>query len=159
MNAFPHNAEPETMTPQLFVAAVNMSRRIASSVSVPPPATLSQRDVPGLSRAAIPLLQSTGITGISVGVNGASLPPAVPRSFVWRDESSKEEVRHPFIYGERATRDRRASPPCRCWSCITPAATAASWLRMQCSRPTASRRSSRAAMPVPALKFCVTART
>ena len=87
MNAFPHNAEPETMTPELFVAAVNMSRSIASSVSVPPPATLSQRDVPGLSRAAIPLLQSTGITGISVGVNGASLPPAVPRSFVWRDES------------------------------------------------------------------------
>ena len=38
------------------------------------------------------LVISTGITGISVGVNGASLPPAVPKAFVWRDESSKEEV-------------------------------------------------------------------
>ena len=92
MNAFPHNAEPETMTPQLLQAAVRMSRDLSSPLSIPPPATLSQRDVPGLSRSAIPLLKSTGITGISVGVNGASLPPAVPRAFVWRDESSDSEV-------------------------------------------------------------------
>jgi hypothetical protein len=92
MNAFPHNSQPETMTPELFVAAVQMSRDISSRLSIPPPATLSQRDVPGLSRAAIPLLRSTGVSGISVGVNGASLPPSVPNAFVWRDESSAEEV-------------------------------------------------------------------
>ncbi len=30
----PHNAEPETMTPELFIAAVNMSRSIASDLSI-----------------------------------------------------------------------------------------------------------------------------
>ncbi len=94
MNAFPHNAEPETMTPELFVAALNISRSIAFDLSISPPATLSQRDVPGLSRASIPLLKSKGVSAVSVGVNGASLPPAVPRAFVWRDGPSKEEVAH-----------------------------------------------------------------
>jgi hypothetical protein len=108
MNAFPHNAEPETMTPELFIAAVNMSRSIASDLSIPPPATLSQRDVPGMSRASIPLLRSTGVTGISVGVNGASLPPAVPRAFVWRDGGSKEEVAHVLD----VTRPRMACVTC-----------------------------------------------
>jgi len=39
---------------------------------LPPKATLSQRDVPGLTAAAIPLLLSANVTAISVGVNSGS---------------------------------------------------------------------------------------
>lgn len=41
--------------------------------------TLSQRDVPGMTRSVIPLLARHGIQALSVGVNGATSPPAVPK--------------------------------------------------------------------------------
>jgi hypothetical protein len=51
---------------------------------------LLQRDVPGLTRAAIPVLASRGVLGITGGVNAFSAPPGVPKNtpFVWRDEQS-----------------------------------------------------------------------
>lgn len=49
---------------------------------------LSQRDVPGMSQAAIPLLASFGGRAVSVGVNGGSTPPYVPRAFMWKDPDS-----------------------------------------------------------------------
>lgn len=53
-----------------------------------------QRDVPGLTRAAIPIFKTKGIKALSAGVNGFSAPPGVPHMtpFVWRDEDSDSEI-------------------------------------------------------------------
>ena len=45
-----------------------------------------------MTRSVIPLLARRGIRAISVGVNGASAPPAVPRVFLWKDNVSTEEL-------------------------------------------------------------------
>ena len=62
--------------------------------AIPPfrPTVASQRDEPGITRAAIPLLNQQGVTGLSVGVDWASPVPKVPRAFVWRDEATNTEV-------------------------------------------------------------------
>ena len=56
--------------------------------------TASQRDVPGLTRAAVPVLARQGVRAISVGVNGGSAPPAVPLNapFLWRDTASGTQL-------------------------------------------------------------------
>lgn len=53
-----------------------------------------QRDVPGLTRAAIPILARQGVRALTVGVNGVSAPPAVPFNtpFWWRDEPSGTQL-------------------------------------------------------------------
>lgn len=53
-----------------------------------------QRDVPGLTRAAIPILARQGVRVLTVGVNGVSAPPAVPFNtpFWWRDEPSGSQL-------------------------------------------------------------------
>lgn len=53
-----------------------------------------QRDVPGLTRAVIPIFVAAGIKAISVGVNAGSAPPGVPKyqPFVWRDEASDTQI-------------------------------------------------------------------
>ena len=51
--------------------------------------TLSQRDVPGMSRSVIPILSKMGVAAVAVGVNTASSPPTVPRVFRWVDHSGK----------------------------------------------------------------------
>lgn len=47
----------------------------------------AQRDVPGLTRSALPVLSSVGVRAISIGVNDASAPPGVPKNtpFIWQD--------------------------------------------------------------------------
>ncbi|XP_041367668.1 uncharacterized protein LOC121382209 [Gigantopelta aegis] len=46
--------------------------------------TLSQRDVPGMSQALLPVFAKLGVAAVSVGVNGATAPPAVPKIFHWK---------------------------------------------------------------------------
>lgn len=38
-----------------------------------------QRDVPGMTRAAVPVLASQGVLALTSGVNGFSAPPGVPK--------------------------------------------------------------------------------
>lgn len=62
----------------------------------------SQRDEPGITRSAIPLLVDAGVTGYVAGVDWASPVAAVPRAFVWRDEASGKELLmawHNYGYG------------------------------------------------------------
>lgn len=62
----------------------------------------SQRDEPGITRAAVPLLARKGVTALSVGVDWASPAPKLPRAFVWRDEASSTELVvawHNYGYG------------------------------------------------------------
>jgi hypothetical protein len=62
----------------------------------------SQRDEPGITRAAIPQLVARGVTGLSVGMDASVIPPDVPPAFVWRDEPSGTELLvawHSYGYG------------------------------------------------------------
>jgi hypothetical protein len=107
-HAWPHNAELELCDPSMLAFGFNLTHGLDAAYGQPPKATLSQRDVPGTTRAAIPLLKAAGVNTVSVGVNGASTPPTVPRAFVWRDELSGESVLamwHPGGYGGIAYED------------------------------------------------------
>jgi hypothetical protein len=65
----------------------------------------AQRDVPGFTRAALPVLASNGVRAVWVGVNGGSAPPGVPhfRPFIWRDDASGAEVVAMWHPGTRAS--------------------------------------------------------
>eukprot|EP01012_Entosiphon_sulcatum_P032079 TRINITY_DN40828_c0_g1_i1.p1 TRINITY_DN40828_c0_g1~~TRINITY_DN40828_c0_g1_i1.p1 ORF type:complete len:800 (-),score=122.49 TRINITY_DN40828_c0_g1_i1:16-2391(-) len=104
-HAFPFNAELEVLTPELVLAGLQVTHDIDKAYGFTPKITLSQRDVPGTTRASIPLLRQAGIQAISVGVNGASTPPAVPKIFKWVDPNSQQSIIamwHPHGYGDFA---------------------------------------------------------
>lgn len=65
--------------------------------------TLSQRDVPMLTKSMIPILLNNNISAISIGVNGGSAPAAVPSIFKWQYDSSPNNtiigMVHPGGYG------------------------------------------------------------
>lgn len=46
--------------------------------------TVSQRDVPGTTQAILPILHKMGVKALSIGVNGATTPAALPPVFMWR---------------------------------------------------------------------------
>ena len=69
---------------------------------------MSQRDVPGTTRALIPGLLASGVRAYTGGVNVYSAPPAVPRAFVWADTASNTSIPamvHPYGYGGIAYND------------------------------------------------------
>lgn len=47
-----------------------------------------------MTRNAIPILVDEGVQAITIGVNGGSAPPGVPKNtpFVWRDKPSGKEI-------------------------------------------------------------------
>eukprot|EP01087_Luapelamoeba_hula_P000994 TRINITY_DN10754_c0_g1_i1.p1 TRINITY_DN10754_c0_g1~~TRINITY_DN10754_c0_g1_i1.p1 ORF type:complete len:714 (-),score=88.74 TRINITY_DN10754_c0_g1_i1:50-2191(-) len=101
-HAFPFNSEPELYDDSLFVSSLQIAKRLDKQFNKKPTITMSQRDVPGMTRAVIPLLHKEGIAAITVGVNGASSPPAVDKLFTWQDPASQTEVYamwHPGGYG------------------------------------------------------------
>lgn len=91
-HAFPHNAELEAGSAGVVRHGLRLTHALDAAFGQPPKRVLSQRDVPGLSRSMIPILKSEGVYAVSVGVNGASMYPRVPRIFRWRDPVSGEEV-------------------------------------------------------------------
>ena len=100
-HAFPFNAQPEVYDSSLMDFGFYLTANISSELGFLPMA-MSQRDVPGLSRSVIPIMKKRGVEAITVGVNTACMPPAVPSAFVWRDEKSDTEVIgmwHPRGYG------------------------------------------------------------
>eukprot|EP00775_Hariotina_reticulata_P005520 gene5520-5755_t len=68
-------------------AAVQLARRLDEQLGQQYKTVISLRDVPGLTRAVIPLLVAHGIRAVTVGVNAGSAPPGVPLDtpFIWRD--------------------------------------------------------------------------
>ena len=102
-SAFPFNAEPEMLSATMFDAGLNLTFEQDRLVGHAPRQTISVRDVPGLTRAAIPLMVKRGVRAVSVGENGACASVNVPSSFVWRDPESATEILalfHPGGYGE-----------------------------------------------------------
>ena len=63
---------------------------------------MSQRDVPGTTRSIIPIMKRNKVEAITVGVNTATMPPAVPSVFNWKDIVSGHSIIgmwHPHGYG------------------------------------------------------------
>ena len=124
-HAYPFNGELELHDPFVLDAALNLTFSLDDRFGVPhkqvgsenhrilscpvthlatarSPQVLSQRDVPGTTRSAIPRLAANGVGAITVGVNGGSTPPNVPRAFLWRDPVSNVSIPamwHPRGYG------------------------------------------------------------
>ena len=101
-HAFPFNSEAELHLADTLRAGVDLVHALDDKFGFPHKATLSQRDVPGTTRAVIPVLAAANVTAISIGVNGASTPPFTPRAFVWQDAASSLSLLsfiHPFGYG------------------------------------------------------------
>ena len=59
-HAFPFNAEPELLSGELFEFGLGLGASISKAVGLPAPTVMSQRDVPSMSRAVIPLLAKAG---------------------------------------------------------------------------------------------------
>jgi hypothetical protein len=105
-HAFPLNSEPESYDAELFVAGVDLCQQLADRFSMPKPTVLSQRDVPGLTRAVIPLLVERGVRALSVGANTYSASASVPRIYRWLEPASEATVialQHPGGYGDGST--------------------------------------------------------
>ena len=78
----------------LLEYGVELVHDLDAAFGLPPKTVMSQRDVPGLTRAAVPYLHGAGVQALTVGVNGGSAPPGVPhnRPFWWRDEHSGTQL-------------------------------------------------------------------
>ena len=101
-HAFPFNSEYELHSADMLAAGVGRCHALDDQFGLPHKATASQRDVPGTTRSAIPVLLGAGVSVFSNGVNGASTPPFVPRAFMWRDPVSGMQLPtliHPYGYG------------------------------------------------------------
>lgn len=106
-HAYPHNAELELTDASLFQEGLASVRRLDARFKSPAARkqkiVASQRDVPGLTRGAVPLLAAAGVKAFSVGCNAQITPPEVPNTiFNWVDEASNTSVLvmlHPRGYG------------------------------------------------------------
>ena len=79
----PMNMQVELMNEDILKLALQLSMNLDAQFSFQAK-VLSQRDVPGLTAAAIPtLLQYGSVNAVSVGVNPGSAPPDVPNLFQW----------------------------------------------------------------------------
>lgn len=99
-NAF--NLQSSLMDPSLYGWSLDMAHRLDDRFGKPRKTTVSLRDVPGTSRAALPLLRERGYSGFSVGVNPSVVSAAVGGAFVWDDGSGSDGVLtliHPGGYG------------------------------------------------------------
>ena len=57
-------------------------------------------DVPGHTRAVIGAMNAHGRTYLHIGVNGSSMNPEVPKSFLWKTEKGELVVQYSSEYGE-----------------------------------------------------------
>ncbi|XP_046330094.2 uncharacterized protein LOC124113675 isoform X1 [Haliotis rufescens] len=88
-HAGPMNMNNEMFDPSMVDYTLQISEDLDKRFGIKRPTrVVSQRDVPGMSIALLPLYAKHGIEGISVGVNGGSAPPAVPKIFRWEYQNA-----------------------------------------------------------------------
>lgn len=90
----PHIPQIEMFDEDLLRTAVRITHDLDARFGLPPKQTMNQRDVPGFTRSAIPILHDEGVRAVTVGVNGVTSPPAVPHDqpFWYRDEASGTQL-------------------------------------------------------------------
>ena len=99
---FPHDGEASFYPdPSIFNAALDVAKGITRDVLGPaakPPRGISQRDVPGWTRASLHLLNAAGIDGLSFGAGTPPGKPDVPPLCVWRDEAAETSAEVVLTY-------------------------------------------------------------
>ena len=99
-HGLPFTTHSELMDASLFRYGLELSRTLDRRFGKQ---TLAAKmtDVPGHTRAIVPLLAEAGIAFLHIGVNEASTTPDVPPVFVWQDESGADVVvMYQHAYGE-----------------------------------------------------------
>lgn len=90
-HALPFSTHTELMDEELFEFGLSLSRSLDARFGK---RTLAAKmtDVPGHTRAIVPLLANAGVRFLHIGVNHMSAVPQVPPAFVWRDPDSNAEL-------------------------------------------------------------------
>ncbi|RUS69229.1 hypothetical protein EGW08_023008 [Elysia chlorotica] len=84
-HAFPMNIQTDFLGSRLFEYGLSLAEQLDARFGINRThATMSQRDIPGMTKALLPLLMKHKVKAISVGVNPGTAPPAVPSPFVWK---------------------------------------------------------------------------
>ena len=99
-HGLPFTTHSELMDASLFRYGLELSKTLDRRFGKQ---TLAAKmtDVPGHTRAIVPLLAEAGIAFLHIGVNEAATPPDVPPVFVWQDESGADVVvMYQHAYGE-----------------------------------------------------------
>lgn len=91
-HSFPFNSQMEVYDKSMLEFGLKLSKDLSIKHGAPISSTLSQRDVPGMTRSMIPILNKNNITAISIGVNEVSASPKVPQIFKWKDTQSNESI-------------------------------------------------------------------
>lgn len=79
------NLQAELMDPSLYRFALQMAHTLDQRFHKTPTATLSLSDVPGTSRAILPLMHEEGYRALVLSANPAVVSAAVPNAFLWRN--------------------------------------------------------------------------
>lgn len=82
-HGLPFTTHTEYMTPELLESGLGLSRQLDERYGLTTIAA-KMTDVPGHTRAMIPLLAKAGIRFLHIGVNPASTVPQVPKLFWWQ---------------------------------------------------------------------------
>ncbi len=99
-HGLPFTTHSELVEPSLFQEGLrithDLDRRFGKRTIA-----AKMTDVPGHTRAIVPLLAEAGIRFLHIGVNPGASAPGVPPVFVWRDPSGAEVVvmYHKTFYG------------------------------------------------------------
>ncbi|HEX2950065.1 MAG TPA: DUF5054 domain-containing protein [Armatimonadota bacterium] len=103
-HGLPFTTHSELMDASLFRAGLQLSQELDRRFGRTTIAA-KMTDVPGHTRAIVPLLAEAGIQFLHIGVNPASTPPDVPPVFIWRHTDGSEVVvmYHKGSYGATMT--------------------------------------------------------
>lgn len=90
-HGLPFTTHTELMDRELFLYGLGISKKLDQKFGMKTIAA-KMTDVPGHTKAIIPLLSQMGIRFLHIGVNPASTRPDVPNLFRWRADSGEEVV-------------------------------------------------------------------
>lgn len=99
-HALPFTMHVEMMDAPLYEYGLSISKRLDEQFGRKTIAAKST-DVPGFTRAAVPLLAKAGVKLIHIGVNPVSAVPELPPIFRWRVDGSEIIVIYDKNYGDR----------------------------------------------------------
>ena len=90
-HGLPFTTLTEAMDAELFRFGLSLSRKLDARYGRETIAA-KMTDVPGHTRAIVPLMAEAGVTLLHIGVNSASSAPEVPPAFVWRSPDGAEII-------------------------------------------------------------------
>ncbi len=99
-HALPLTTHTELMDEELFRYGLSLAKTLDQRFGRKTIAA-KMTDVPGHTKAILPILAQAGIEFMHIGVNPVSVSPEVPPLFVWRDEDGNElTMMYSFGYGD-----------------------------------------------------------